>query len=364
MDGLSRPRRRASMLAGSAGIGVAVCLSILAYVAAVPVAADALPARLSDQEFWKMVSDMSEPNGFFRSDNLLSNETAFQYVIPELLRTTRAGRIYMGVGPEQNFTYIAAMKPAMAFIVDVRRGNLDLQLAYKALFELSADRVEFVSRLFSKKRPDGLTPASRVEDIFASYAGVETSQDLYAANLKAIDELLTVKHGFGLSADDLEGIEYAYHAFSRFGPEIQYSSTRNFGSSMQPTFAELMTATDERGVSRSFLASEENYAVLRDLETKNLLVPVVGNFAGPKAIRAVGQYLKEKGAVVSAFYLSNVEMYLRIDGIWNNFCGNVAALPLDATSTFIRSVRNFGRVRTMGLASELGAMASEVEACH
>ena len=221
MDGLSRPRRRASMLAGSAGIGVAVCLSILAYVAAVPVAADALPARLSDQEFWKMVSDMSEPNGFFRSDNLLSNEASFQYVIPELLRTTRAGRIYMGVGPEQNFTYIAAMKPAMAFIVDVRRGNLDLQLAYKALFELSADRVEFVSRLFSKKRPDGLPPDSRVEDIFASFSKVETSQDLYAANLKAID-------------DRLMGIGHASSPNLNFAKGCSF---RGFWASAAPLFA-------------------------------------------------------------------------------------------------------------------------------
>ena len=61
----------------------------------------------------------------------------------------------MGVGPEQNFTYIVATKPSMAFIVDVRRGNLDLQLMYKALFELSADRAEFVSRLFSQEASGG-----------------------------------------------------------------------------------------------------------------------------------------------------------------------------------------------------------------
>ena len=76
----------------------------------------------------------------------------------------------MGVGPEQNFTYIAALKPAMAFIVDVRRGNLQMHLMYKALFEMSADRPDFVSRLFSRKRPAGLTAASNVRDIFQAYA--------------------------------------------------------------------------------------------------------------------------------------------------------------------------------------------------
>ena len=37
-------------------------------------AADTLPARLTDEEFWKLIEDLSEPNGYFRSDNLLSNE--------------------------------------------------------------------------------------------------------------------------------------------------------------------------------------------------------------------------------------------------------------------------------------------------
>ena len=71
-----------------------------------------------------MSGELSEPNGYFRSDNLVSNEIQFQHVIPDLAKAARPGRVYLGVGPEQNFTYIAALKPSMAFIVDVRRGNL------------------------------------------------------------------------------------------------------------------------------------------------------------------------------------------------------------------------------------------------
>ena len=39
-----------------------------------PLSAESLPSRLSDEAFWRLVSDISEPNGFFRSDNFLSNE--------------------------------------------------------------------------------------------------------------------------------------------------------------------------------------------------------------------------------------------------------------------------------------------------
>src|SRR5678809_849042 len=95
-----------------------------------------------------------------RSDTLASNELVFARVVPDLIARTKPSGVYLGVGPEQNFTYIAAIRPKIAFIPDIRRGNLDLQLMYKALFELSADRADFVSRLFSRKRPAGLRPGS------------------------------------------------------------------------------------------------------------------------------------------------------------------------------------------------------------
>jgi hypothetical protein len=339
-------------------------LAGLLLVVGLTIVAASLPARLGDQEFWRLVSESSEPDGSFRSDNLLSNELGFQYVVPELARTTRAGRVYMGVGPEQNFTYIVATKPAMAFIVDIRRGNLDLHLMYKALFELSSDRAEFVSRLFSKKRPERLTAKSTSSDIFGAFWDVTTDPALFSENLQTIDNLLIKKHGFALSTDDLDGIKYVYNAFFQYGPKIQYSSTSSFGGSAQPTYADLMTASDRAGLEHSYLASEENFQFMKDLETRNLLVPVVGNFGGPKAIRAVGKYLKDRGASVSAFYLSNVEQYLRQDLIWENFCANVATLPLDDSSTFIRSVRRGNLVPGIGLSSELGNIPGEVKSCR
>ncbi len=330
-----------------------------------PPAESGIPERLSDQEFWNLVTDFSEPNGYFRSDNLLSNEIWLQYVIPELLSVSRPGRVYMGVGPEQNFTYIAALRPSIAFIVDVRRGNLDLHLMYKALFELSADRVDFVSRLFARKRPEGLTSSSSVQEIFAAFSNAETSEALFTENLKTILDDLTKKHGFALSPDDPQGIEYVYRNFQQYGPGLTYwMSGRGGGFGRNsPSYADLMLSTDEAGVARSYLATDENFAVLKALETKNLLIPVVGNFAGPKAIRAVGTFLKERHGVVSAFYLSNVEQYLNMDGLWATFCSNVATLPLDESSRFIRSVRQGQYGYGPGLSSILGIMSEEIKTC-
>jgi hypothetical protein len=327
-------------------------------------AADTLPAQLTDSEFWKLATEFSEPDGTFRSDNLLSNESYFQFVIPPLMQVAKPGNVYMGVGPEQNFTYIAALKPKMVFILDIRRGNLDLHLMYKALFEMSENRADFVFRLFARKRPDGIGPESSVEQIFRAVETAPTSNELYAENLQAIKDHLIKKHGFALSENDLGGIEWVYSNFQRYGPYINYGSSGRGGfGGNGVTYADLMTANDGKGTSRSYLATEENFNILKSLEAKNLIVPVVGNFAGPKAIRAVGKYLKEKQATIQAFYLSNVEMYLEQDGIWNDFCLNVATLPLDPASTFIRSIRGGRYGFGTGLNSDLGNIPTEVQAC-
>jgi hypothetical protein len=319
-----------------------------------------LPASLSDQDFWKFVTDHSEQSGVFPRENLTSNEVWFERVIPDLLKRAKTGGVYLGVGPEQNFTYIAALKPAMAIIFDIRRGNLDVQLMYKAIFELTKDRADFMAMLFSRPRPAGLGPQSTVLDLFTAFANVHSSSTLYDQNLKAIDDQLIKTHKLGMSKDDVEWVQYVFQTFYRYGYAIRPS----------PSYADLMTATDQASVYRSYLANDANFLVLKDLETKNLVIPLVGDFGGRKAIREVGTYLKAHSATVSAYYLSNVEDYLYQDNKWPAFCRNVATLPLDTSSTFIRTTSRgrgpaggFGGFGGGGFVSSLGAIASEVRSC-
>ena len=229
-----------------------------------------LPDRLSDAEFWKLIGELSEPGGSFRSDNLLSNEVWLQHVIPELLDAAKPGRVYMGVGPEQNFTYIAALKPAMVFIVDVRRGNLQMHLMYKALFEMSADRAGFRLAPVLAQAPDGLTAASSVREIFQAFATAAADEKLFEENFKAIIDHLAKTHGFALEPEDVPGIRYIYEFFGRYGPDLTYwmSGGGGFGRGgfrNSPTYADLMVATDAAGTLRSYLASEENFNALKTL---------------------------------------------------------------------------------------------------
>ena len=86
------------------------------------VAAAPVPMRLTDQEFWKLSADSSEPSKPFHSENLVSNEIRFQTVVPALAQSAVPGRAYIGVGSEQNFTYIAATRPSIAVIIDFGAG--------------------------------------------------------------------------------------------------------------------------------------------------------------------------------------------------------------------------------------------------
>ena len=341
---------RAKLAWAVAASAVAVA-AVLAVGSGPRQGSGSLPAQLSDQEFWRLARDFSEPDGSFHSENLVSNEIRFQTIIPELIRTVPPGRAYVGVGSEQNFTYMAAVRPGLAFIVDLRRGNQALHLIYKTLFERAADRAEFVSLMFSRPKPSMLTTDASVDEIFAAVAGVPPSEAHYAANLETIETHLTKTHGFDLLEVDRAAIRFVYRAWFDAGPDIHYQLTGRGGRGGGfPTYADLMTTTDGEGRHRSFLASDEAFRFLKDLQTRNLVIPVIGNFGGPMALRSVADWLRDRGALVGAFYTSNVEQYLRNDGLWMNFCRSAATFPTDEASSFIRSERGgFAGVARRGI---------------
>jgi hypothetical protein len=290
--------------------------------------ADTLPAQLTDAEYWKMITDFSELGGSFHLEIITSNETSYQSIMPDLMRTAKPGGAYFGVGPEQNFTYVAALQPKIAFIFDVRRDMMLEHLMYKSIFEMSANRVEFLANLFARRAPAQLTDASSVQAIFQSLARIPAEASLAEARLKDILTRLKTGHRFTLTATDESRIRTIYLTFVREG-------VLNFSSSfMSPGYAGLMTTTDRNGKNWSFLATRENYERVRTMHQKNLIVPLVGDFGGPKALRMAGQYLRNHGAVLNVFYLSNVEDY--IGGGWTQYVNNIASFPMDASSVLVR----------------------------
>ncbi|MEQ1689928.1 MAG: hypothetical protein ABMA00_01485 [Gemmatimonas sp.] len=305
-----------------------------------------LPDRLSDSTFWRMVVDLSEPGGSFQSENFVSNEMGLQHVIAHLETVAPPGGVYVGVGPEQNFTYLGALRPRIAFIVDIRRQNLLQHLWYKAIFELSPSRAAFVSRLFSRPSIATVSSALGIDSLITLLDQAPADMAMFRRTFEEAQERLVVQHGFTLDSSDLATLRYVDSIFVVSGPSLNYSSGSSGrsrgGFSNMPTFAQVASATDARGANRGFLGTEDAYRVVRDLQRRNLIVPVVGDFSGPKALRAVGNWLREREARVNVFYTSNVEQYLFQYGSWPAFYANVGTMPMDTSSAFIRSVTNRG----------------------
>ena len=328
---------------------VAAPLALAAQAGAVVSAAraDSLPSRLDDSSFWKLVTDISEPGGYFRiTDNFTSNEMEVGELSTMLRAKNVTGGVFIGVGPEQNLSYIAAIRPSMAFIVDIRRQAVMQHLMFKAMFELAKDRADFLTLLFAKPRPKGIDSTTPIQKIWDAYWDVPTDTVLGRSTIARIEEHLTKKHGFTFTGDEAAQLRSVLDAFQYYGPVI---STRGApggrGGGSGRGFADMTGySTDNAGVPQSFLSTEENYRFVKGLHEQNLIVAVSGDFGGPKAIREIGVWLKARGAVVSAFYVSNVEQYLFGDGKASAFYENVGALPVNARSVFIRpySMRRYG----------------------
>jgi len=295
---------------------------------------DSLPAA----EFSRLIRELSEEGGYFRSDNFTSNETAYLTVVDKLREQGATGGAYVGVGPEQNFTYIAKIRPRIAFIVDIRRQAIIQHLMYKAVFHLSPDRVQFLSRLLSRPLPKekGPKPDAPVSEILAFFSQAAADEHAYSANLAAIRKTIQDEFQFPLSETDQKSLEYVYKNFRDDGLDIAYRMDDSRGGYF-PVLKDLILQTDLNGKLGNFLASNEDYDFVRSLQRKNLIIPVVGDFSGKKAIGAVGDYLRKNGFTVTAFYTSNVEQYLFQNDVFAAFAGNVRKLPINARSLFIRS---------------------------
>jgi hypothetical protein len=295
---------------------------------------ESLPAA----EFARLSRELSEEGGYFRSDNFTSNETAYLTVVDKMRQLGASGGAYIGVGPEQNFTYIAKIRPRIAFIVDVRRQAIIQHLMYKAIFHLSPDRIQFLSRLLSRPLPKdkGPKPDAPINEILVFFSQAAADEKAYAANLAAIRKVIESEFQFPLSEGDQKNLEYVYTSFREDGLDIAYRMGDSRGGYF-PTLKDLIAQTDLQGKLGNFLAINEDYEFVRNMHRKNLIVPVVGNFAGKKALRAVGDYLRKNGFTVTAFYTSNVEQYLFQDEIFTAFAENVRTLPINDNSLFIRS---------------------------
>jgi hypothetical protein len=312
----------------------------LPWVHEEPLAATNL--EISVEQFGRYVDQWSEPEGYFDSDNFISNETSYLHVIDQLQKQVKPGGVYLGVGPDQNFPYILQTRPVLAIITDIRRQNMLEHLWYKALFAMSSSRLEYVSLLVSRETPRP-TPNASLEQILQAVSRAATNEKLFEKNLAAVNALLVDRYKLRLSATDLGKIEYTYRTFWQEGLELRFSSIGRNNAFNYPTLEEMLLETDRNGRQQGYLSSEELFQQLKKFEAENRLIPIVGDFAGPHALKTVGAFLKTNGLRLSTFYTSNVEFYLFGNTEWTRFVANLRSIPLSDDAVFIRSYFGNGR---------------------
>jgi len=318
-----------------------ITLTALLLAATRPAASQDRPA--SDSSFAGLVARLSEQAGYFDSDNIISNESSYLQIASQLAKVGTHGGVYVGVGPDQSFSYIALIRPSIAFMLDIRRDNLLEHLLFKSIFAQSRNRLEYLCRLFGKPVPADVDLwNNRPPSVIIAYLQqAPTDSASVQAYRRASNDRIT---GFRVTLDarDRAVIDRYRAEFVAEGLETRYSSLGRNNRMDYPTFGQLMLATDRSGKAIGYLADEDAFQFVRSIQLRDRIVPLVGNVAGEKAVKAIGGYARDHGLKVSAFYLSNVEQYLITrDGGFDEYVANVKTLPHDSTGVIIRSY--FGR---------------------
>jgi hypothetical protein len=300
-----------------------------------------LVAIQAPSPFATQIAALSEPGGYFDTDNLISNESSYLQVVPELETRKVRGGAYVGVGPDQNFSYIAAVRPSIAFIIDVRRDNLLLHLLFKALFASSRTRVEYLAQLTGRAVPGDLEPW-RTAPIDRLVTYIDSAPVRGVEPLRHSLDAAIAATGVPLSAQDRATIDRFHRRFIAEGLSLRFQSTGRPPQDYNPAYRDLLIDRDASGRQRNFLASEDAFQFVKQLQARDLVIPVTGDLSGPSALVAIGKTLAARQERVSAFYVSNVEFYLFRAATFRRFAENVAHLPHAPNAVIIRSI--FGRL--------------------
>lgn len=292
----------------------------------------------------ELVEALSESGGYFDSDNFVSNESSYLTILPRMHDLGIEGGVYLGVGPDQNFSYLSAIRPEQAIIIDIRRQNMLQHVLLKALMERARSRLEYLALLFSKpvRLPADLGKSLTLGQLLDSIDQIEGDAAVYDENFVWVRSRIIKEFRFPLTEHDLGVLDYIYKSFKNYDLDMRYKS---YGREFQwryPTLRSLILEKDLNGAYGNFLASEGDFQWLKKFQEEDRLIPVVGDLGGKNAMRKIARFLREHHKRVSAFYVSNVEFYLMRNGGFEEYVENVRQFPIDDHSIFIRSYFGYG----------------------
>ena len=294
---------------------------------------------LSNEEYFRIMRDFSERPGHYFSSNYSSNESSYLQVIDEIEKLKIKGGAYIGVGPEQNYTYIAKIRPEIAFIVDIRQDAQLQHLMYRALFQISENRIDFIKNLTCRS-PSRIKKDDSLEQSIALFLHESPPDSMkFQECFEHIMQTFREEDISRLSVEEIDRMKSIYRAFALAGLNISFDFRPNEYHNLgrQIKFHTLILSKTPDGRYENFLASDENYEAVRKLSFENRIVPIVGNFSGHHALRSIAEYLSERRIIVRVFYVSNVEAFLfQQNNDVRNYLENIYLLPSDVSSYMIR----------------------------
>ena len=309
-----------------------------------------------------------KPVGPASADNLMTNEDSIASVVDEIDSKVPAGQVYLGVGPDQNFTLMTHARPAAGFIIDYRRKNQLLHFLHQALLQISESRIEYLenfwARPFSGPRHHQMQLSA--EGFMAGFDKVEIDQ----RKLREVQEKVRVEIGrwHELSPDELNEIARIQARLAGPGPEARFLALK-----MYPTIRQMITGPSRSGKPGHWLADDESYATMRQLSLSGQIYPIAGDWAanaegGETVFSKLAAHLRQESRQVGCYYISDVEFFVFRSGRFSDYLANLALLPWHPGAVVIRtSTREIShRERMPGKSSTTicRPVKAFLEACH
>ena len=269
--------------------------------------------------------------------NYVSSEPSQLQVAPLLLERHRRGGAYIGVGGEQNYSYIALVEPEVAFIIDPRRSIAMLHLLYKAMFDKARSRSEFLSFMIGRPYDaDEPPPSARVADVIAHVEDLGKFSELRRTTLAYLTERISTKFGFKLTARDRATLAEINKAFYDHGLDIRFEPEGGIDPGYVK-FREQLALRAPNGKELGFLSHDRAFRYVQRMQRENRIFVLVGDLAGEKALSGIAAYLKAEQIPLRTFYVSNLEEPLFAQRAWPKWVKNLEALPSDEHAVFIRT---------------------------
>lgn len=285
------------------------------------------PAR--DERFDTLSRQFSEPTNAPPGDNFVSNEDSYPRVAGQLARLAPAGGVYLGVGPDQNFTYIAHAKPRLAFILDYRRRNLLLHLLHRALVQLAPDRPTYL-KLLTARDPGPIPPAATAAELDAAFTPLEIDPARLASVQAEVTRVLRPLNLLtGSEWPDLARIQARLA-----GPGL---NARFLALPMYPTVRQALLRPDRDGRPAHWLANPAAYDTVRAAHLGDRIIPAVADFSSPAVFQQLGAWLTRRTLRVSVFYVSDVEFFLLKSQKFPAYLANLRQLPWADGALIVRS---------------------------